>query len=358
VVPILDSDLATRYRGQNGDVFAFSCSPQTQIGPIWGTGIYTDDSVLCTAAIHFGATTQETGGVLAIQIMPGQSAYYGSTQNGITSSSYGTFGGSYQMLSCEALGTTGIIPQTTGTTDSQTVATTGTTGAQPILTTATTSPQTTATTAPQTSATTSPQTTATTATTSPQTTATTATTSPQTSATTAPQTTASQTTTSPQTSATTASQTIATTATTDSQTSVNYATSATSGTILTTASTATTATTGTTAIPPLSTAAGTTTGNTATNATSESNSASTTAGPTPNNTVEWTTIIEAAGGIVGGIILISILSIVIRRCRTKPQTPSKKTHRKSTKKKKVTLREPLEEVPFLESQEEDEDSLA
>ena len=36
--------------------------------------------------------------LVKIQILPGQSSYVGTTQNGITSSSYGSYSASYKVL--------------------------------------------------------------------------------------------------------------------------------------------------------------------------------------------------------------------------------------------------------------------
>lgn len=63
----------------------------------WGTGIYTDDSRICLAALHAGAITRD-GGVVTIEIMAGQSSYSGSTRNGVTSENWGEYAGSYKFV--------------------------------------------------------------------------------------------------------------------------------------------------------------------------------------------------------------------------------------------------------------------
>lgn len=62
---------------------------------VWGTGTYTYDSSLCTAAVHAGKISVINGGVITIQIKPGAASYTGSLSNGISSNSYGSWGGSY-----------------------------------------------------------------------------------------------------------------------------------------------------------------------------------------------------------------------------------------------------------------------
>lgn len=38
---------------------------------IWGSGVYTDDSCVCYAAIHAGVLKLGQGGLVAIEIRPG-----------------------------------------------------------------------------------------------------------------------------------------------------------------------------------------------------------------------------------------------------------------------------------------------
>ena len=66
------------------------------IGAVWGTDIYTYDSTLCTAALHAGALTRK-GGVVTVTPLAGQDSYAGSTRNGVTTDSYGSWGGSMRF---------------------------------------------------------------------------------------------------------------------------------------------------------------------------------------------------------------------------------------------------------------------
>lgn len=76
--------------------FTFFCpAAPGESRSIWGTSVYTYDSSICMAAVHAGRITKNQGGVVVIQIKPGATAYVGSTQNGVTSQSYGSWGGSY-----------------------------------------------------------------------------------------------------------------------------------------------------------------------------------------------------------------------------------------------------------------------
>lgn len=65
---------------------------------IWGTDIYTDDSHLDAAAVHAGVLTIGETGVVKVNILAGQSSYSGTTRNGVTSSNWGSYSRSYEVL--------------------------------------------------------------------------------------------------------------------------------------------------------------------------------------------------------------------------------------------------------------------
>jgi hypothetical protein len=92
-----DAD-ASDFRGQNGQRYLYVCPPGGSAGDIWGTGTYTDDSSVCTAAVHVGRITLAKGGYVTIEVQPGASSYTGSTQNGITSEDYGPWTGSFTFV--------------------------------------------------------------------------------------------------------------------------------------------------------------------------------------------------------------------------------------------------------------------
>jgi hypothetical protein len=65
--------------------------------PIWGDGVYTDDSAVAVAAVHAGLLRVGEIGVVRATIMPPQDRYEGSTRNGVQSQSFGRFEGSYRL---------------------------------------------------------------------------------------------------------------------------------------------------------------------------------------------------------------------------------------------------------------------
>jgi len=95
---------ASQLRGKNGQRFTFVFPAGGTIGSVWGTDLYTDDSSVATAAVHAGLITADKGGTVTIEIRPGASSYTGSTRHAVTSSGYGTFGGSFVFVTDAAGG--------------------------------------------------------------------------------------------------------------------------------------------------------------------------------------------------------------------------------------------------------------
>jgi hypothetical protein len=85
-------------RGRNNQRFRFTCEANGSLGRIWGTGVYTDDSSVCTAGVHAGLITRASGGTVVIEIRPGQSSYTGSTRNGVTSGNWSGWYGSFVFV--------------------------------------------------------------------------------------------------------------------------------------------------------------------------------------------------------------------------------------------------------------------
>ncbi len=83
-------------RGELGKTLLFDVTG-TDNGSVWGTGVYTDDSSLAKAAVHAGVLAVGQNGIVKVTILPGQQGYAASTQNGITSGSWGSWVGSYRV---------------------------------------------------------------------------------------------------------------------------------------------------------------------------------------------------------------------------------------------------------------------
>jgi hypothetical protein len=89
---------AEPWRGFTGDTYSVSLPPGGSEWEIWGTTIYTDDSSIGTAAVHMGLITFLGGGDVTIKILAGQSSYTSSSQNGVTSGSYGSWDASFEFV--------------------------------------------------------------------------------------------------------------------------------------------------------------------------------------------------------------------------------------------------------------------
>lgn len=91
------------YRGNNYQNYTFMLTGSNS-GSLWGTTIYTDDSNLATAAVHSGFVQLNQLCIVTVMILPGQSSYTSTLQNGITSSGWGSWSGSYTFLSAVVTG--------------------------------------------------------------------------------------------------------------------------------------------------------------------------------------------------------------------------------------------------------------
>jgi hypothetical protein len=80
-----------------GQTFIFKVTGNNT-GTVWGSGIYTSDSDLGTAAVHAGVLKVGQAGVVKVMMMAPPAAFDGTTQNGITTSPYGQFPGAFQII--------------------------------------------------------------------------------------------------------------------------------------------------------------------------------------------------------------------------------------------------------------------
>lgn len=87
------------YRGKNGKVYSFRVTGKAS-GRIWGgdNGVYTDDSEIAAAAVHAGVLRNGQTGIVYIEILPGRESYPTLSRNGITSTQFGKWDGSYRFV--------------------------------------------------------------------------------------------------------------------------------------------------------------------------------------------------------------------------------------------------------------------
>jgi len=75
--------------------FTVRCPPGGRLSSVWGTDIYTDDSSICSAAVHAGRVSIQNGGEVTLRIQPGRESYAGTTRNGVGTGQYGRWDGSF-----------------------------------------------------------------------------------------------------------------------------------------------------------------------------------------------------------------------------------------------------------------------
>lgn len=66
-------------------------------GSLWGTDVYTADSMLASAAVHAGVVKAGESAVVRVTVMPPLAQYQGSVRNGVTSHDFGRFGTAYRV---------------------------------------------------------------------------------------------------------------------------------------------------------------------------------------------------------------------------------------------------------------------
>jgi len=84
------------YAQRVGESFTFSVTGRTG-GSVYGTGTYTTDSDLATAAVHAGLVKDGEKGVVQVTIVATPNQFQGSAANGVTSSNWGAYPGAYTL---------------------------------------------------------------------------------------------------------------------------------------------------------------------------------------------------------------------------------------------------------------------
>lgn len=89
---------ASDYRDRTGIQVRYACPKDGTLGTVWGSNPYTDDSSVCTAAVHAGLIKLAEGGTVLIKVTGPKDSFKGSTSNGVTTDDYGSWGGSFIFL--------------------------------------------------------------------------------------------------------------------------------------------------------------------------------------------------------------------------------------------------------------------
>jgi hypothetical protein len=97
------SPLDLNLRGFNGERFRFHCPPgKPAPGQVTGSGPYTDASSICAAGAHAGVVRTASGGLVTIEVRPGQAHYVGSLSHYVQSEDFNEFwGGSFLVIASD-----------------------------------------------------------------------------------------------------------------------------------------------------------------------------------------------------------------------------------------------------------------
>jgi hypothetical protein len=101
---------AVPYRDQVGQTIEFECPAGGEPYSVWGTNVYTDDSSVCTAAVHVGLITFDEGGTVGAEILGEGDAFIGSESNDVLTFEYGAWGGSFSFPDADLLDVEASIP--------------------------------------------------------------------------------------------------------------------------------------------------------------------------------------------------------------------------------------------------------
>lgn len=83
-------------RYEIGKTYVFVVEGRTD-GTVWGTGDYTADSSIATAAVHAGLLEAGATGPVRVEVVAGREEYEGATANGVTSSAFGPYTKSFRL---------------------------------------------------------------------------------------------------------------------------------------------------------------------------------------------------------------------------------------------------------------------
>ena len=89
---------ARQLREGDEDHSRMTCPAGGSAHVVWGSDVYSDDSSVCTAAVHLGIITFEEGGEVLIDHLPGRDGYEGKRRNGVASGSWGSWSGSFAFV--------------------------------------------------------------------------------------------------------------------------------------------------------------------------------------------------------------------------------------------------------------------
>ena len=91
ITPIAWDTTASGFKGEAGKTYTFQCPAEGTEHGVYGSDIYTQDSSICTAAVHAGLFSLAQGGIVTIEYRPGRLTYGSTVRNGIKSRTWGEY---------------------------------------------------------------------------------------------------------------------------------------------------------------------------------------------------------------------------------------------------------------------------
>ena len=88
---------AAEFELQIGDSGTHECPPGGSPQQLWGTGPFTDDSSICTAAVFAGVIELVDGGTVTFTSVEPLSSYDGGESNGVVANEYGEWPGAFTI---------------------------------------------------------------------------------------------------------------------------------------------------------------------------------------------------------------------------------------------------------------------
>jgi len=83
---------------EEGEEGTLACAPGGPLGPVWGTGPFTGDSSICTAAVFAGVFEQAEGGAVTIVAGGEVESFESGEANGVITTEYGAYGPTFDIV--------------------------------------------------------------------------------------------------------------------------------------------------------------------------------------------------------------------------------------------------------------------
>ena len=82
------------------------CPPGGLVQSVWGTDVYTDDSSICSAAVHAGLITTARGGRVTLQPVGAQQAFSASSRNGVQTRDFASWPNAFRFAGTSTVAAT------------------------------------------------------------------------------------------------------------------------------------------------------------------------------------------------------------------------------------------------------------